>query len=88
MSDRADADPRDLRQFAKELRRFEDEIQAQTRRLKSSFDRVDWHDRERQRFEEGLSQMLKSIQRASESARPLSQAITKKAENLERYLGR
>jgi len=85
---RADANSDDLKAFAKELKRFESTISNEVRQLKSRFGHVHWRDNARQRFEGDLDQMLKGVGKAASSADPLAKALTKKAAELDRYLGR
>lgn len=80
--------PQDMRSFAKDLRKFEDEIKQATNQLRRSFSRVDWDDPQRQRFEQSLNDMLKASQRSVSSAPELAKTLDRKAGELERYLGR
>jgi hypothetical protein len=85
---RADADPRAIREFAKQLEQFERETREASRRLRSQFGRTDWNDSEGRRFEQKVNDLLKSVERPLQQAGSLGATAKKKAGQLEAYLGR
>lgn len=85
---RADADPRAIREFAKQLDQFERETRDSARRLRSQFAKTDWKDSEGRRFEQNVNELLKSVERPLQQATPLAGEAKKKAGQLEAYLGR
>lgn len=85
---RADANSDDLKSFAKELKKFEATVANQVRQLQARFGSVDWKDSERHKFEAQLGQTLRGVSKSLTAIDPLSKALTKKAAELDRYLGR
>lgn len=80
------ADPDRLRQLARDLRRFEDQIKSETRTLRSTFARASWTDSEGRRFEDSLKQMISNVEKAASIAQGLSNTANRKASALDQYL--
>lgn len=82
------ADPNRLRQLAKDLVRYEEQIKAEGQRLRSAFARAGWSDSEGRRFEDALKQMVTNLERSARTAGDLSSTARDKASALDRYLQR
>ncbi len=82
------ADPNDLERFARELKRFNSQLQENMRRLQAQFNRLGetWRDQEHQKFAREFEQTMRVLlqfQRASEQQIPL---LLRKAQKLREYL--
>lgn len=88
MNNRANANPQDLKQFAKDLQRFEDQVKQEIKALRNRYQRLDWSDRERQRFDADFNQLCKGIDASMRSNPEMQKLLNRKASDLERYLGR
>lgn len=88
MSNRANANPQDLKQFSKDIQRFEDHLKQEIKSLRSRYQRLDWDDRERQRFDNDFTQLCRGIENSMRSTPELKKILNRKATDLERYLGR
>ncbi len=82
-------DPEEVRRFAKELKRFNDDVQLKASSLHARFASLSttWQDQEHERFaEEFLSTMrvLKKFVEVSEKHTPF---LLRKAQRIEDYLG-
>ncbi|MEV6850926.1 WXG100 family type VII secretion target [Actinoplanes sp. NPDC051411] len=66
---RIDVDPEKLKQLSKEIKSGAEQCEQIARQLQRSLDRSDWHDNERQKFEERLKESLRALRRISESFR-------------------
>ena len=85
---RANVDPAELRRFAKDLGRFNEELHAmmgalhaRARELASS-----WRDQEQRRFSEELDGAIRAVSRFLEVSREHTTFLNKKASHVEEYL--
>lgn len=84
---KASGNPQEMRSFSKHLRDFAQQNENLARQLQRSFDRIDWKDQERQRFESELNDYLRGVKRAAANAPALAAKLDRKAQQLEQYLG-
>lgn len=82
------ADPEDIERFVAELKRFNNQLAENMRRLQAQFSRLGetWRDQEHQKFAREFEQTMRVLyqfQRASEQHIPL---LLRKAQKLREYL--
>lgn len=89
MAKQAIASPEDLERFATELRRFNQQLTENTRRLKGSFQRVGetWRDQEHQKFAAEFEQTMRTLDRFVQASEKQIPTLKKKAKHLRNYLG-
>ena len=82
-------DPEEVRRFAQELKRFNDEVQGRAQSLQARFAALgsSWQDQEAEKFGEeflGTMKVLKKFVEVSEKHTPY---LLRKAQRIEEYLG-
>ena len=84
----AAADPAELRRFAGSLRRFVQDMQAQTIAMRSQMQGLgqSWRDQEYQKFVDEYEQALVVFARMLDGAEQFVPFLTRKAERIEEYL--
>lgn len=83
------ADPEKLKQLAKDLTSSADQLQQVARSLSRALDNSGWQDAERQKFEQDLKQMAKTLSQFTEKLKgQYATVLRKKAAALEQYRGR
>jgi uncharacterized protein YukE len=85
---RANVDPAELRRFAKDLGRFNHDLQAMTSALHARAQELatSWRDNEQRKFNEELEQAMHALGRFLESSREHAVFLNKKATHVEEYL--
>ncbi len=85
---KANVDPAELRRFAQDLNRFNNELQGLLGSLQTRLRGLDstWRDQEQRKFTEAFEQTLKAIGKFLESAHEHVQFLNKKATAVEDYL--
>lgn len=88
MCPRVQADPSEIRRFLSNLKRFNQELDSITRRLKSNLNALgnSWRDTEYSKFQNEMNEMLRVLARYRERSDQYANYLRKQAENLERYL--
>ena len=81
-------DPEQVRRFASELKRFNEEMQAKAGALQSRFNSLSstWQDQEHTRFAEEFMGTMKSLRRFMEVAEQHTPFLLRKAQRIEDYL--
>jgi len=81
-------DPAELRRFAKDLARFNTELEQLTTSLRGKLHALgrNWQDQEHTKFAEQFDQTLKTVARFLEASHQHSTMLTRKANHLEEYL--
>ncbi|HHM23448.1 MAG TPA: hypothetical protein ENJ23_00230 [Bacteroidetes bacterium] len=82
------ADPEALERFARQLKRFNSELQHSMKRLKGEFTRLDdtWRDQEHQKFAQEFEQTLRVLQQFSRTSEQQIPLLLRKAQKLREYL--
>jgi uncharacterized protein YukE len=85
---KANVDPQELRRFAQDLNRFNNELQGLLGSLQTRLRGLDstWRDQEQRKFTEAFEQTLKSIGKFLESSHEHVSFLGKKATAIEDYL--
>lgn len=84
----AQVDPKELRQLANDIRRFEQDIDQRVRQMRNSLKRLHWNDPVRHRFERDFDQMCNTVMNSCRNSAPkLSSTLNSKASQAEAYLG-
>lgn len=85
---RVDATPEHLREFAGELRRFNDDLRDRVSGLQAGFTRLGetWRDQQHERFANLFAETTKALVRFIEAGDQHVPYLTKAAEKLEEYL--
>jgi uncharacterized protein YukE len=81
----AHANPDDLRRFARSLRNFSKEIEAQLNRLNGEFRGLDWKDDQQRRFEQEFQKSTASMKSFLHSIENYAPALDRKARALDEY---
>ncbi|MCH7228545.1 WXG100 family type VII secretion target [Haloferula sp. A504] len=81
-------DPEDLRRFAVELKRFNEELRDRTASLMARFTSLGetWQDQEQEKFATEFLQTMKGLKRFNEVAERHSPYLLRKAERIQQYL--
>ena len=81
-------DPEEVRRFAKELKRFNDDIQAKASSLQARFAALGstWQDQEQQKFAEEFVTTMKVLKKFVEVSEKHTPFLLKKAQRIEDYL--
>ncbi len=81
-------DPEDVRRFAKELKRFNDDVQAKAQSLQSRFTSLSstWQDQEHEKFAEEFISTMKVLKKFMEVAEKHTPFLLRKAQRIEEYL--
>jgi len=84
------ADPKNIRDFQRQLSQFNRELDTITRKLKGQLRTLNtsWHDSQYQKFEQQMNEVLNAFNRYSQQSEQYIRYLDKKAEPLERYQGR
>ena len=82
-------DPEEVRRFAKELKRFNDDIAVRAAALHSRFTALSgtWQDQEHEKFAEEFVMTMKVLKKFVEVAEKHSPFLLRKAQRIEEYLG-
>ena len=83
------ADPKNIRDFQKQLSQFSREMQILTRKLKGQLRTLNttWRDAEYQKFEQQINEVLNAFGRYTQQSEEYIRYLDRKAEPLERFLG-
>lgn len=81
-------DPEEVRRFAKELKRFNDDLQNRASSLQARFAALGgtWQDQEHAKFAEEFVATMKALKRFVESSEKHTPFLLKKAQRIEDYL--
>jgi len=81
-------DPEEVRRFAKELKRFNEDVQARAAALQARFAAVGgtWQDQEHEKFAEEFVNTMKVLKKFIETAEKHTPFLLKKAQRIEDYL--
>ena len=81
-------DPEEVRRFAKELKRFNEEVQARASALQARFVAVGgtWQDQEHAKFADEFLMTMKAIKKSIEISDKHTPFLLKKAQRIEDYL--
>lgn len=81
-------DPDEVRRFAKELKRFNDELQVKASSLQSRFTGLGdtWKDQENQKFAEEFVGTMKALKKFIEISEKHTPFLLRKAQRIEEYL--
>ena len=81
-------DPDEVRRFAKELKRFNDELQVKASSLQSRFTGLGdtWKDQENQKFAEEFIGTMKAMKKFIEISEKHTPFLLRKAQRIEEYL--
>lgn len=84
------ADPKNIRDFQRQLGQFNRDLDASTRKLKGQLRTLNssWRDGEYQKFEQQINEVISALNRYLQQSEVYIRYLDKKAEPLERYLGR
>ncbi|MDF1753465.1 MAG: WXG100 family type VII secretion target [Verrucomicrobiales bacterium] len=82
------ADPEELRRFAEELKRFNNDIQNSMSSLNARFSALGdtWQDQENQKFAEEFKDTMKTLRKFVEASNTQGPFLLRKAQRLEDYL--
>ena len=85
---KADVDPAELQRFARELTRFNSELESLINRLHGRMQGLQqsWRDQEQRKFEEEFNQTMKALIRFMDSSTRHASFLVKKAKHIEDYL--
>lgn len=85
---KAVADPEELRRFAADLKRFNDDLQSQMSALHGRLMHLSqtWRDQEQQKFAEEFEQTMKVLVRFTEATNQHIPFLLRKAQRIEEYL--
>ena len=81
-------DPEEVRKFAKELKRFTDDLQVRSASLQARFSALGntWQDQENQKFAEEFISTMKVLKKFVEVAENQAPFLMRKAQRIEEYL--
>ena len=81
-------DPEEVRRFAKELKRFNDDIQTRASSLQARFAALGatWQDQEHEKFAEEFLTTMKVIRKFMEVSEKHTPYLMRKAQRIEEYL--
>ena len=85
---KAIVDPAELRRFAQDLKRFNDELQNQMRILHGRLNALSqtWRDQEHAKFAEQFEETMRVLARFTETSSEHIPFLLRKAERVEEYL--
>ncbi|MCK4871684.1 MAG: WXG100 family type VII secretion target [Phycisphaerales bacterium] len=85
---KAIVDPDELRRFAHDLKRFNDELQNQLTLLHARLESLGetWRDQEHQKFHEEFEQTIRALARFQSASKQHIPFLMRKAERIEEYL--
>lgn len=81
-------DPDEVRRFAKELKRFNDDLQTKSAALQARFTSLagTWQDQENIKFAEEFVQTMKTLKKFIEVSEQHTPFLLRKAQRIEEYL--
>ena len=81
-------DPEEVRRFAKELKRFNDDVQVKAGALHARFNALGstWQDQEHEKFAEEFITTMKALKKFTEIAEKHTPFLLRKAQRIEQYL--
>ena len=81
-------DPEEVRRFAKELKRFNDDVQVRASALQSRFAALgsSWQDQEAEKFAEEFIATMKVLRKFVEVSEQHTPYLLRKAQRIEEYL--
>lgn len=81
-------DPEEVRRFAKELKRFNDDVQTRASSLQARFAALGstWQDQEHEKFAEEFLATMKVLKKFMEISEKHTPFLLKKAQRIEDYL--
>ena len=81
-------DPEEVRRFAKELKRFNDDIQVKAGSLQARFAALGstWQDQEHEKFAEEFITTMKALKKFTEVSEKHTPYLLRKAQRVEEYL--
>ena len=81
-------DPEEVRRFAAELKRFNEDLRERSASLLSRFSALGdtWQDQEHEKFSGEFGQMMKSIKKFVEASERHAPYLMRKAERIQQYL--
>jgi uncharacterized protein YukE len=81
-------DPEEVRRFAKELKRFNDDIQVKASSLQARFAALGgtWQDQEHEKFAEEFVTTMKVLKKFTEVSERHTPYLLRKAQRVEEYL--
>ena len=81
-------DPDEVRRFAKQLKRFNDELQVKSSSLNARFTSLGdtWKDQENQKFAEEFVGTMKALKKFIEISEKHTPYLLRKAQRIEEYL--
>lgn len=82
-------DPEEVRRFAKELKRFNDDVQVRASALQARFNALSstWQDQEHEKFAEEFVSTMKVLRKFTEVSETQTPYLLRKAQRIEEYLG-
>ncbi len=82
-------DPEEVRRFAKELKRFNDDLQSRAGALQARFAALgsSWQDDEHLKFAEEFTTTMKALRKFLEVSEKHTPFLLRKAQRIEEYLG-
>ena len=82
-------DPEEVRRFAKELKRFNDDVQGKASSLQARFAALagTWQDQEAEKFAEEFLVTMKVLKKFVEISEKHTPYLLRKAQRIEEYLG-
>ena len=81
-------DPEEVRRFAKELKRFNDDVQTRAQALNAKFSALSstWQDQEHAKFAEEFISTMKVLKKFMEVSEQHTPFLLRKAQRIEDYL--
>lgn len=81
-------DPEEVRRFAKELKRFNDDVQVRASSLQARFAALgsSWQDQEQEKFAEEFVATMKMLKKFVEISERHTPYLLRKAQRIEEYL--
>jgi uncharacterized protein YukE len=81
-------DPEEVRRFAKELKRFNDDVQVKASSLQARFAALgaSWQDQEHEKFAEEFIMKMKVLKKFTEVSEKHTPYLLRKAQRIEQYL--
>ena len=81
-------DPEEVRRFAKELKRFNDDVQVRAASLQARFASLgsSWQDQEHEKFAEEFMTTMKVIRKFTEISEKHTPYLLRKAQRIDEYL--
>ena len=82
-------DPEEVRRFAKELKRFNDDVHVRATALQARFNALSatWQDQEHEKFAEEFVSTMKVLRKFTEVSETQTPFLLRKAQRIEEYLG-